>query len=81
VKPEDGAEFVLVPGSLDQRVVCQAGDVAPDERLWWFADGAPAGETVGRAPFTLEMKPGRHVVTCATESGESATASFTVKSE
>ena len=81
VKPEDGAEFVLVPGSLDQRVVCQAGDVAPDERLWWFADGAPAGETVGRAPFTLEMKPGRHVVTCATESGESATASFTVESE
>ena len=78
VKPEDGATFRLVPGDLAQRVVCQVGEVPPGTRLWWFVDGALAGETLGRAPFAFEMSVGEHVVTCSTAAGESASVTISV---
>jgi penicillin-binding protein 1C len=78
VKPEDGAQFHLVSGSLEQRICCQVGEVPPDTRLWWFVDAAPVGEQVGRGAFAAEMSPGEHVITCATESGEAASVTVTV---
>ncbi len=81
VKPEDGAQFHLVSGSLEQRIVCQVGEVPPDTRLWWFVDAAPVGETVGRGAFAAEMTPGEHVITCATEAGEAASVSVAVLAE
>ena len=79
VKPEEGARFRLVPGTLDQRIVCQVGEVAPDTRLWWFVDGAPAGESTGRAPFAAAMTAGAHVVSCATSDGSAASVSISVE--
>ena len=81
VKPEDGAQFHLVSGSLEQRIVCQVGEVPPDTRLWWFVDAVPVGETVGRGAFAAEMTPGKHVITCATESGDAVSATVTVTVE
>ncbi len=81
VKPEDGALFHLVAGSLEQRIVCQVGEVPPDVRLWWFIDGTPAGETSGRGAFAAEMSLGKHVITCATESGDAASVTVTVVAE
>ena len=78
VKPEDGAHFRLVPGSLDQRIVCQVGDVPAETRLWWFVDGAPVGESVGRAPFPVAMSVGSHLVSCSTADGLAASASVIV---
>ena len=78
VKPEDGAQFHLVAGSLEQRIVCQVGEVPPDTRLWWFVDATPVGETVGRGAFAAEMSPGKHVITCATESGDAVSVTVTV---
>ena len=79
LKPEDGAKFKIVPGSLDQRIVCQVGEVASGTRLWWFVDGSPVGESVGRAPFPVAMTPGEHVVTCAASDGAAASATVTVE--
>lgn len=78
VKPEDGAQFHLVAGSLEQRIVCQVGEVLPDTRLWWFVDAAPVGETVGRGAFAAEMAQGEHVITCAAESGDAVSVTVTV---
>ena len=78
VKPEDGAQFHLVAGSLEQRIVCQVGEVPPDSRLWWFVDAAPVGETVGRGAFAAEMAQGEHVITCAAESGDAVSVTVTV---
>ena len=74
----DGAEFHLVPGIDQQRVVCVAAGNPADGRLWWFVDGQPLGETVGDAPFVWVPESGAHVVTCATADGVTASASFTV---
>ncbi len=78
VKPEDGAVFHLVQSELDQRIVCQVGEIRQDAKLWWFVDGAFAGESVGRVPFVVQMKAGSHVVTCATADGLAASASIEV---
>lgn len=78
VKPEDGAVFRKVDIDIDQRIVCQVGEVAEDERLWWFVDGALAGESVGRTPFVVPMKPGIHVITCSTADGLAASATVEV---
>ena len=79
VKPADGAEFHLVPGIDQQRVVCTVAGNTADGRLWWFVDGRPLGETVGDAPFVWTPEPGSHTVTCATADGVTAASSFTVK--
>jgi hypothetical protein len=41
-------------------------------------DGKPLGETVGDAPFAWTPEVGKHVVTCATADGVTASAGFTV---
>ncbi len=81
VKPEDGAVFRKVAVDIDQRIVCQVGEVPQDERLWWFVDGALAGESTGRAQFVIPMKRGRHVVTCSTADGLAASATIEVTDE
>ncbi len=78
VKPADGAEFHLVPGIDQQRVVCTVAGNTADGRLWWFVDGKPLGETAGDAPFVWTPEIGKHVVTCATADGVTASAGFTV---
>ena len=78
-RPEDGAMFVLVPGMKQQRIVCQAIGCASDERLWWFVDGSPVGETAASGQLIIEMTPGEHVVSCATAVGASASSRLTVR--
>ena len=78
VKPADGAEFHLVPGIDQQRVVCTVAGNTADGRIWWFVDGQPLGETIGDAPFVWTPEAGEHVVTCATADGVAASSSFTV---
>jgi len=78
VKPADGAEFHLVQGIDQQRVVCTVAGNTASGRLWWFVDGKPFGETAGDAPFVWTPVIGRHVVTCATADGVTASAGFTV---
>ena len=70
--PQDDAEFRLVPGLAQQRIVCTVVGNVPDGTLWWFVDGAPVGETVGSAPFAWEPTPGAHVIACATADGVTA---------
>ena len=77
--PEDGATFKVVDGMGQQRIVCRATGAANGERLWWFLDGVPAGETEGSAPLAMEMSCGRHRLTCATAQGVAAESSFTVE--
>ncbi len=81
VKPEDGAVFRKVAVDIDQRIVCQVGEVPQEERLWWFVDGALAGESTGRAPFVVPMKAGRHVISCSTADGLAASATVEVTEE
>ncbi len=76
-KPENGATFRLVDGPARQRIVC-AVDRKSDTRYWWYLDGKPVGETIGAAPFALEMTPGVHVLACATATGASAEVRFEV---
>ena len=70
--PQDDAEFHLVPGLDQQRIVCSVVGNVEGGALWWFVDGAPVGETVGNAPFAWEPTPGAHVISCATADGITA---------
>ena len=81
VRPEDGATFSLVPGGVRQRIVFQVAGNPEGAKLWWFMDGAPAGESVGLRPFAVDPVPGKHVVTCATAEGVSATTTIRVETE
>ena len=76
-QPADETVFRLVPGQAQQRILCRAVGLARTARLWWFLDGRPQGESVGLEPFALEMTEGRHVVSCATDTG--ATSSVRVR--
>ena len=78
-RPEDGAVFVRVPGMKQQKIVCLAIGCAADERLWWFVDGNPVGESSASESFTVEMSLGEHVISCATASGDSSSTHLTVK--
>ena len=78
-KPQDDAEFHLVPGLAQQRVVCTVVGNVESGVLWWFVDGAPAGETVGSAPFAWEPTPGAHVISCATVDGVTASVRVRVR--
>ena len=77
-RPEDGAVFCLVPGALNQQIVCQATGNPEGGRLWWFVDGRLAGESVGQRPMTVPMAPGKHVITCSTAEGVAASVGVTV---
>ena len=77
-RPEDGAVFSLVKGMPQQGIVCQAAGNPDGAPLWWFVDGAPAGESEGSRPLKVEMSEGEHVISCATEDGVSASVKITV---
>ena len=77
-KPEDGAEFYLVEGALNQQIVCQAIGNPSGSRLWWFVDGRLEGESDGAQAKTVPMTVGRHVITCTTAEGVSASVRITV---
>ena len=78
-RPEEGAVFTLVEGMKQQRIVCRAIGCADDEKLWWFLDGIPAGESEAGRPFAIEMSAGEHSVTCTTAGGIAASVGFTVR--
>ena len=80
-KPEDGAKFTLVPGSLKQKIVCQAVGNPEGSRLWWFVDGASAGESVGTDPFAADMIAGEHEISCSTAEGVTSSVAVTVTAE
>lgn len=79
-QPEDGATFKLVPGTLNQKIVCQPTGNG-EGRLWWFVDGSLKGESAGAAPFALEVVAGEHLITCTTAAGDFASASIRVEAE
>ena len=79
--PQDNAEYFLVPGLAQQRIVCTVAGNVPDGTLWWFVDGVPAGETVGSAPFAWEPVVGAHVIACATADGVTASVRIRVTKE
>ena len=77
-KPQDKATFRLVEGRTRQRIICRVAGAAEGERLWWFADGVLKGESAGLEPCVLEMDAGRHLISCVTADGESASAEISV---
>ena len=79
-QPEDGATFKLVPGTLNQKIVCQPTGNG-EGRLWWFVDGSLKGESAGAGPFALEVVAGEHLITCTTGAGDFASASIRVEAE
>ena len=79
-QPEDGATFKLVPGTLNQKIVCQPTGNG-EGRLWWFVDGSLKGESAGAAPFALEVVAGEHLITCTPAAGDFASASIRVEAE
>lgn len=80
-KPENGAEFCLVPGVPQQKIVCQVIGNSAAGRLWWFADGVSVGETKGTDPLVLDLGTGKHSVVCSTADGETSEVTFTIKTE
>ena len=80
-KPESDAVFCLVDGSLNQQIVCQAVGNPPGSRLWWFVDGHLEGESEGSQAKTVPMTVGKHVISCTTAEGVSASVRITVTEE
>ena len=76
--PAEKKVFFPMPGLAQQRIICRVVGNARTARLWWFVDGKPQGESVGLDPFALEMTEGRHVVSCATDTGASSSVRVTV---
>jgi len=81
LRPESNARFVLVPGNVQQRVVCQVGGNPEGSRLWWFVDGRSVGTTEGSRPFAVEMTVGAHTIVCSTAEGVTASVSIEVAQE
>ncbi len=77
-KPEDGATFLRVEGLAQQAIVAKVINNAEEERLWWFLDGKPIGESTGTNPFVVPFTPGAHTLTCATQDGLTATTRYTI---
>jgi len=78
-KPENKAVFCMVRGMDQQRIICRVIGVTPKERLWWFVDGVPSGETMGTEAHVLEMSEGCHAISCATKSGETSWVEILVR--
>ena len=66
---------------MRQGVVCRVAGNPDGRHLWWFVDGRPAGESVGTAPFAVELGVGKHILVCATAAGESAEVGVTFESD
>ena len=77
-KPTDGARFRLVSGMAQQKVVCKVFGNPDGEKLWWFCNGSMAGETTGSEKFVMEMKAGKHHISCTTAEGISASVNIEV---
>ncbi len=80
-QPDDGTVFRLVRGVANQRVVCKVAGNAAGVKLWWFVDGRSMEETSGDQPFAWTPESGRHVISCTTEKGVSASVHVEVLSE
>ena len=50
----------------------------PGSRLWWFVDGHLEGESEGSQVKTVPMTVGKHVISCTTAEGVSASVRITV---
>ena len=79
LKPENNAQFVLVPGMAQQRIVCQVAGNPDGSWLWWFVDGRLAGSTLGREPMAIEMSVGKHVIVCSTAEGVTLSVAVTIR--
>lgn len=77
-KPEDGSEFRIVQGLVNQKIVCNAVGNVEDGRLWWFVDGRNIGETRGDSPFVFTPEVGVHRISCSTADGIADSVSITV---
>jgi len=77
-KPQDGSTFRRVPGTLDQKIVCQAVGNPDGAKLWWFVNDRPVGEVTGSQPLPVEMVEGTNVISCTTSDGRTATVRCTV---
>ena len=77
-KPMDGAHFKLVSGMAQQKIVCKVSGNPDGEKLWWFCNGSMAGETTGSEKFVMEMKAGKHHISCTTAEGISASVNIEV---
>ena len=80
VKPERGAVFSIVPDMPQQKLICVASGLEGDVRLWWFEDARPIGTSLAGETFLCDLAPGRHVISCSTASGLSATTEISVES-
>ena len=81
LRPEEGATFRLVAGTLLQGIVCRVAGNPDKQRLWWFADGRPVGESVGAAPFPVDLNEGEHVISCSTADGDTAAVRVVIQPE
>jgi len=79
LSPDPGSVFRLVDGGPSQRLVAKVAGIGEGEKLWWFMDGAPAGETTGSAPYVCGLTPGEHKLSCSTASGASAETTYSVE--
>lgn len=77
LQPEDGATYRLIGGDVAQRIVCQIATTNQPSRLWWFADGSLIDEGTNCVK-SLTFPPGKHRLTVTTDSGCSATTTFTI---
>lgn len=80
-KPEEGAEFRIVKGLDNQKIVCRVVGNVEKGRLWWFVDGRCLGETLGVQPFAWSPEIGDHCITCAADDGIAASVNVHVLTE
>lgn len=79
--PDADSVLTLVRGVRQQKVVCRTNGNRQGERLWWFMNGVPCGESAGSEPLVLDMAVGRHELVCTTATGRSAETRFEVREE
>lgn len=79
-KPEDQSVFRLVPGLEQQRIVCKVVGTTTNDRLWWFVDGRPLGETRGSQAFAWKPEVGTHCISCSAADGLAASVTVSVLS-
>ncbi|MBP5510421.1 MAG: penicillin-binding protein 1C [Kiritimatiellae bacterium] len=69
LQPADRSVYKWLKGIPGQAVTVKPANVAPGERVWWYVDGIPHGETEGDEMFLLEdgeITLGDHTISCAT---------------
>lgn len=69
VQPANRSVYKWLKGIPGQAVAVKPANVPPGERVWWYVDGIPRGETEGNEMFLLEdgeISLGDHIISCAT---------------